>query len=184
MSAAPAEKKMEDALSLAARSIAVRAIADSTANGRSFAHHSKLRLNQACSNAVAQDTEPLKALSFTANPLVRSHQERRSNLRSPVRSQTVRSRFERPTLQLTLAVVPASKGSQQGSQQIEARVQSACSMRVFARRVRIVRRVRFASLFERARRTSTRTKERRCRRRRRFQRSRLRRWWCIYARYF
>ena len=102
MSAAPAEKKMEDALSLAARSIAVRAIADSTANGRSFAHHSKLRLNQACSNAVAQDTEPLKALSFTANPLVRSHQERRSNLRSPVRSQTVRSRFERPTLQLTL----------------------------------------------------------------------------------
>ena len=174
MSAAPAEKKMEDALSLAARSIAVRAIADSTANGRSFAHHSKLRLNQACSNAVAQDTEPLKALSFTANPLVRSHQERRSNLRSPVRSQTVRSRFERPTLQLTLAVVPASKGSQQGSQQIEARVQSACSMRVFARRVRIARRVCSNRELVRTRTPHAHAQERKAESKR-LQRSRIRR---------
>ena len=102
---------------------------------------SKHQLNQACSNAVAQDSDPLKAQLFGKQTL--------SNEASSDADRTFAARFGRSRFEAGSKGQPCSSPWQsslpqrdgQGSQQIEARVQSACSMREFARRVRIARRV-------------------------------------------
>ena len=126
---------------------------------------SKHQLNQACSNAVAQDSDPLKAQLFGKQTL--------SNAASSDADRTFAARFGRSRFeagskgqpcsspwQSSLPAKAVSKAVSKSKRVFKARVRCASSRGVFESRGEFVR---IASLFERARRTRTRKKERRSR---------------------